>query len=126
MSYIRCTSNPEGLYVYHDVRGTIFFDSVDIPANLFYRFIKLMPRWDSNFKRGRLEIKEVAVPCEREIPVELKDIYKNLDIQPCISKICFYYQGVEIARMWPVTWKYIYENVMRYINTRKNKKKVKK
>lgn len=59
MSYIRCGSNPERLYVFHSTGGYIDFSTPEnignsiimIRANIFYRFIKLMPRWDAEFKR---------------------------------------------------------------------------
>lgn len=138
MSFIRCTSNPEGLYVYHNVDGTITWvgkgmeTETKIPANLFYTFVKKMSYWNAEFKRGSLEIKETFYRTGKKLTPDIKRIneaYKAQGSQnllvPGNTKITLFYKGVEVARMWPVTWRYIYDNVMGSIERNAAKKKKK-
>jgi len=125
MSYIRSTSNPEGLYVYHDVNGHIYFNcSKSIPANIFYRFIreignKYHGSFNMDYKLGQLEVKEIFYPSKKKIP----EAFKVLGMKPGNYKMTLYWKGKEIARMWVVTWQYIANNAFRNILRRDKKKK---
>ncbi len=124
MSYIRSTSNPEGLYVYHDVNGNIVFNCKDsIPANVFYRFIreigdKYHGYFNVDYKRGQLEIKDIFYPSKKKIPKE----FKALNLKSGNYKLTLYWKGKEIARMWGVTWQYLARGIYQYIK-RQDKKK---
>lgn len=122
MSFIRCTSNPEGLYVFHHVGGLIYFNSVFIPANIFYRFIKLMPHWHRDFKRGSLEISNEFFPSKRKA----SKVEKMMGLKPGSYKMVFRYKGQVVASMYDVTWKYIYDNALRAAKNPIRKKKSRK
>ena len=122
MSFIRCLSNPEGLYVYDCVGGTTCWstrkDNIHIPNSIWVRFIKSIPRWQLDHKRGCLEIKEVYIKHKRK----QNEIEKEFDLHPGNYKYILYYRGKEVARMWATTWKYIYSNMMaNYTDKRYNK-----
>jgi hypothetical protein len=66
MSYIRCASNPEGLYIWHDVDGTIHWtdcngENARLPVKSFNGLIR---KYERNYHQ---------VPCEYE-EIKLEDV----------------------------------------------------
>lgn len=94
MSYIRCLSNPEGLYVWADCDGTTYFwiggeenddkSCIRIPN---HHFVKVCEKW-----------------YEGEDPLSYKGVKVYEDNKDW--KIVLSYKGKSI-RMWRVTWEYI-------------------
>jgi hypothetical protein len=74
-----------------------------------------MPYWSSDFKRGSLEIKEVFYSNKRKQTKEEKLLAKELGLKSIHGncKVTLFYKGKEVARMWPVTWKYIYDHAIK-------------
>ena len=125
MSFIRCTSNPEGLYVYGCVGGTTCWstrkDNIHIPNSIWIRFIKSIPRWNADHKRGCLEIKEVYIRHKKKQSATDKEFLWHRGNY----KYVLYYRGKEVTRMWTTTWKYIYNNMIATYEHEKNKKQKK-
>ncbi len=126
MSYIRCTSNPDGLYVYHNVDGYMDFmiggKTHKIPVNIFRTFIreigdKYHGFFGINFKKGSLEVKEVFIKSRKK----RDKILKALDFYPGSYKMQLYYKGNLICSLWLVTWQYVANGIYRDIK-RKQKK----
>lgn len=119
MSFIRCTSNPEGLYVYDCVGGTTCWstrkDNIHIPRSIWVRFIKSIPRWQLDHKWGCLEIKEIFFKHKKK----KTDLCKELNYDRGNYKHVLYYRGKEVARMWPTTWRYIYDNMIKTYTAKK-------
>jgi len=103
MSFIRCTSNPEGLFVYEGNDEMIYFLS-NSPENIetscraenFYELIRKIHK-----HHGYIDDKEIQ--------------FKNLSIQETEDcKIKLMVEGVFI-KMFRITWEYIYNNVKSYL-----------
>ena len=102
MSYIRSTSNPEGLYVYEGTKGIYFQDlkrGVICDQKDFKTFVTLFSNgyWDY-FSYKNISIKEVN---------------KNNNF-----KIILTIDNTEFE-MWYVTWMYIMNNILRTMKVEK-------
>jgi hypothetical protein len=105
MSYIRCLSNPDDCYCYHDVNGSVYISTketikqgikngkfgvgVFIPAREFYGLVKKFhTSWDTEVKWGQFSIKE----CKgfRKYQLTYKD---------------------QSFKLWQVTWHYIVQKI---------------
>ena len=113
MSYIRCLSNPEGLYIFDSGKYLNFCrrDLKLIPYGYFKSFMRAYTKKENewrfdNFTWGKLSIKEVYVGHKKK----LKKIDKELGYKPGNYKYELRYDGELIARMWQVTWEYIVNN----------------
>ena len=114
MSYIRCLSNPEGLYIFDDGKNMNFAigDKLQIiPSGYFNSFItaylKKENAWrEDDFTWGKISIKEVFVLHKKKPD----DFQKFLKVKPGSYKYELRYNGKLIARMWHVTWCYIVNN----------------
>lgn len=121
MSFIRCTSNPEGLYIYHGPNGQIYIHGGEksitiIPANIFYKFIKSITYCGQNYKKGSLEIKEEYFSFRKK----KTDIENIFNLPPAGNfKYVLYYKNEKVAVMWRVTWCYIYNNIKQSLDRKK-------
>jgi len=102
MSYIRCLSNPEGLYVYENAGGLVFcmpYPQKGVTCNTanFHEFIK---RYDEN-NWDDFEWNDFSV----------KEENRNGDY-----KIYLKIDGIEFE-LWYVTWAHIVYEVLRRIST---------
>jgi hypothetical protein len=149
MSYIRCLSNPEGLYVWHDVDGTVHLHyggrkkpksplSKGTEMRVPYRtFVRAVERWEASGEDRTsvhgFEIEELHVYLKtgKRVPDfksnedairYLKDARKN----PSEYKIRVSYGG-SFIHLWSVTWQYVVNNVMeREMKRHRARRKAKK
>lgn len=102
MSYIRCLSNPEGLYIYGSSAGLeICFPAVDNRKTIICNnsdFEKFVRKWDSEGMPDEFSYKEFSIVEENRGSGEFKQYLKI---------------GNEEIEMWHVTWMYIVHNVLR-------------
>jgi hypothetical protein len=135
VSYIRCTSNPEGLYVYEQVQGgVVLWGGLPEPLSRFVMaprgkepavlvmpvrdFRKLALRWLKDFvdvRVGRLRVREVwihgptgRIVSEDRLPANFRKMREhNLHV-------VLTYGRWRIA-MWKVTWDYVCWSVERQL-----------
>lgn len=151
MSYIRCLSNPERLYAWHDVDGTVHIhyggpymvkpplskgEEMRVPLRTFMHAIKHWDdtgNWEDRTSIRGFTIEEVHIYLKTGKPVPnfknnkdairyLKDSKKH----PSEYKIRVSYKG-NFIHLWRVTWQYVVNNVMererkRYLARRRAKK----
>jgi hypothetical protein len=134
VSYIRCLSNPEGLYMWHDVSGKVamccsaILDKHGNPKVLYFPakdFFKAVRLWEDNYgepvKVGDIELREVWVNVKtgriREDPKNRKEAMKSVrrmfrkSAAKYDLKILFRYKRERIF-MWQVTWEYAVNQVL--------------
>lgn len=123
MSYIRCLSNPEGLYVHEDMDSYIHIswivkpplssgkeDVMLIPYKAFYGGIR---KWDrtgrcKNFKG--FSIKERYIYLKTGKPVSKQDFIKSFEDKKHKGyRVRLSYQN-KFVYLWSVTWEYIVQN----------------
>jgi hypothetical protein len=143
MSFIRATSNPEALYVYHDVGKFISWTQGPILCNIkpenkvslkdFYGLMRKVIKSDGYMpaKCGSFSVEEAHV-YESSTLKKIKYVDKRrsikqmiLDDKPSCFKIIVRNKGKVIGLLWPVTWRYVVSNVenrdiSRYAKRRKN------
>lgn len=116
MSYIRCLSNPEKLYIWGSGKYIDFAtnspDLKSIPSGYFNSFmsayLKKGNEWRfDDFQWGKLSIKEVFVKHKRK-QTKFEKEFGNY--KPGNYKYELRYGGKLIVRMWMVTWAYIVNN----------------
>lgn len=135
MSYIRCTSNPEGLYVwccnkYCNIWHGDWEDSnkIKIPIKIWNEYEKSFRKnldhiYVSNYNKNRFIIKEVQYCKKLGRNLIKKDIRDFLGIYKHPTKFLWQisYKG-KLVRVNEVTWHYIMYNVARgYHMEQKNK-----
>lgn len=145
MSYIRCLSNPEGLYVWADTRGTVTLNynvgkglaspaakprdpaQFSLPRHVFEHVAR---RWEANGREGPVEfrgcrVEEVYVfrKTGKVVPDEERTIERTImDSRRRETLVRFSY-GESFVHMWRVTWAYIVANV---VERRRPKRRAKK
>lgn len=102
MSYIRCTSNPDNLYVWGDCQDIIhWWPGVEVyhemPGRVFRGLMK------AYYRRGGTE--------DEPIEFENARIYESSDDW----KVVVEYNGLKAwqIRLWPVTFDYVHQNWLR-------------
>jgi len=108
MSYIRCTSNPENLYVWHDIDGNVYWstggDMNPMPADIFEGLMRYTySQYEDYQQPGGLYFKE-------------GDHCANIREKDFGKIIVTYWHDFNKAKptwqveMWLVTFYYIYNN----------------
>lgn len=112
MSYIRCLSNPEGLYIIGTSEGVEIFGEKPIvmPAKDFNNLIKMYvkDRCNEDFQSGGIKLVYKRVPPFKDTVFGKMGNFKWV--------LTFKKRRVE---MWDVTWNHIVCNNMRHICTKK-------
>lgn len=146
MSYIRCLSNPEGLYIYSDGGGICihgnFGDDEDfmrVPEKDFHgigmKYGREYLMGDRPLKFGGITLREVKVVKGTDriyTPIHHKkmgihdDTRRWFDKPQTEHKILFSYGGKSFL-MWRVTWDYIVRSIQNHVDwDRKEKRKRKR
>ena len=142
MSYIRCLSNPEGLYIYGDGSGIlIHYDggSMYVPEKDFHKVGLEYVRYhwaEHGMRSGDLVVREVEVirgtdmvyfePRHKKLGIaEVWGHRKYLDGPRTDHKVLFSYKGKSFI-MWRVTWDYIAQSIKNYVEWEENRKKKRK
>lgn len=142
MSFIRCLSNPEGLYVWSDVDGTVHIhyggrkkpkpplskgDDMRVPYRTFMRVCKKWDGWEDDVRVNGFRVKEEHVFLKTGKPVP-SDLYanvtayaKHMDKHPAEYLIRVSYKG-NFVYLWRVTWQYVVSNAVRRIELRKKRR----
>lgn len=109
MSYIRCLSSPEGLYVYGDENGNVSWNcQILIPEEEFKAFLK---EFGAGYgKLGDIEIRQLE--SRRKVKNPFPELGSD-KITIASYKDALYYKGELISKMWRVTWVYIARNMMK-------------
>lgn len=134
MSYIRCGSNPEGLYVFESGSGLEFWwtDEKDqqrkviCKPSTFKQFMKKLFKQDGYLYEKPVVHKNISAQ-EVFVDTTKKKKYKIFKEEVYIEQmlggkikwhiwVCLKIDKIKIL-MWPVTWRYFYNN---YIETNKN------
>lgn len=115
MSFIRCTSNPEGMYVYHHVDGYIsmstspfnFEKELKIPPRNFYHVCKRYDKYGFNqVKYGDFEVREVQI-YEKSGEIIKKEIDFLHERKKIGYRMAIIWKGEIKFLLWRVTWDYI-------------------
>jgi hypothetical protein len=109
MSYIRCLSNPEGLYIWPDIDGTVkvtmagknFINEKNIPIPVFNGLIK---KWNKNYQEFPCSYKDAKV----------EEIWFNTQ-----NKISVFLRGI-----WSITY-FLYKHGFKIQSIPKTKKELK-
>ena len=118
MSFIRATSNPEGLYVFDHIGGYVAWWGCgkvwELPRKDFYALARAYAR-GQNYQRGRfgpLSYKEVWVKAGTH--VEHGDCCRRGG-RYCAHdmKIKFTFRGMGSVYLWRVTWEYMIRNAIK-------------
>lgn len=140
MSFIRCLSNPEGLYVWSDVDGTVHIhyggrkrpkpplskgDDMCVPYRDFMRACQKWDGWEDDVRVNGFRIKEEHVYLKTGKPVPNMDRWKKVSAycdhmkkNPAEFLIRVSYKG-NFVYLWRVTWQYVVSNAVRRIELRK-------
>ena len=124
MAFIRCLSNPEGLYIWHDISRKIYITCAKdefqankakkIPAWIWYGYFEKYKN-NHGFWRNRTDLNEYGsfrgLECGED-----RILINNLNEYRCYIK----YDGWKIY-MYPVTFHYIANNVIKTLQ--RNRKK---
>ena len=133
MSYIRCLSNPEGLYAWSDGNTTHLWHNVkrplssgEKPNKKFPSFEILVPTkifdkvcflWDeceqpASYRGARAEEVYVYTKTGKKVPSKqsLKKFFKDKRASRVLIK--FSYKG-QFFMMWDVTWEYVVRSAVR-------------
>jgi len=131
MSYIRCLSNPEGLYIYGNTKGQItishnipsprakpgyvkgeFPPEIVLPQHIFHYVCQRWNNGNESIKYRGCKVKEEYIEWKNG-----KKISNNITAEELLTRnvrreylIKFEYKG-KWFYMWRVTWKYIVRNV---------------
>lgn len=134
MSYIRSTSNPERLYVWADVDGTVHLhyggpyrvkpplskgEELRVPYKTFVRAVRHWDesgRYKTDINGFKIEEIHVYLKTGKRVPEfkNNKDAIRYLDEvkkKPSEYKIRVSYRG-NFIHLWSVTWQYVVNNVM--------------
>jgi hypothetical protein len=134
MSYIRCLSNPEGMYIYggadgvwisHNVKPPLASKEADdgcsphfvVPSRDFDRLgLKWAKDWayDEHVRSGKLAAQQVHVYLDTGKPVEknwANRFFRKGPKRPSAFLIKLSY-GRHFVMMWRVTWHYIVQNIV--------------
>lgn len=143
MSIIRCLSNPEELYVYHDCSGPIVIsckavldrwgnpEMIEVPAKSFYRACQkwrdgIFDMYDEGVSHRGIIVREVPVysKSRRIVPKAALQggILKRAGMAEYNYQIMFQYKKYRIF-MWRVTWAYIVNNAVGRIARKKRRKR---
>ena len=149
MSYIRCLSNPERLYAWHDIDGTVHLHyggnkAVKPPLSKgeemrvpYKTFIRAVQNWDAHGGfEGRTSyrgftIEEIHVYLKTGKlfdPERWKSASKYIDHSaknPNEFLIRVSYKG-NFIHLWGVTWQYVVNNVMERRRIRARKRRAKR
>lgn len=114
MSYIRSTSNPEGLYIWGNGKDVIIVTTnfhEHIPQKIFDGLLeKCRKEFDNNINYKKASIKEVWVikkhKCNKWCKMKNKKTGKLIYGCPANLKIRLSYKNWHID-MWQVTWEHI-------------------
>jgi hypothetical protein len=143
VSYIRCTSNPEGLYAWSDGHTTHLWHNVKKPLSSGKKpnekfpsheilvptkiFDKVCALWDeceqpASYRGARVEEVYVYTKTGKKVPEQpLKKFFKDKRAREMLIK--FSYKG-QFFMMWNVTWEYVVRSAVRQLDwQRKDKKK---
>ena len=138
MSYIRCGSNPEGLYIFGGLKGIeVYTDRAskkDISWTIPFRHFKeVCKRWDEAFdedegvKYGDFSCKCVWVNSDfeekevKEVSEHFEKVFKQaIEAKPTVglqleNKVKLTWKGESIY-LWDVTWLVVVQRVVRDIN----------
>lgn len=117
MSYIRCHSNPEGLYIWHDTSNRIAIVSKEhdkilwAPVSEFNRLIRKERAFHPlPFKTKNLWLSEVTVTEGTNTQIKQREnvSFENwIKRTPPDYKIKLSIRGQGSIYMWRVTWSYI-------------------
>lgn len=127
MSFIRCLSNPERLYVWHDVDGTVHihyggkgapkppFSKGELMCVPWKTFLKAAEQWDWNEEcryRGFV-VEEVYVFMDtgKKVPSSY-DVITAKPRRKTEYLIRVSYKG-NFVFLWKVTWAYVMESCLR-------------
>ena len=135
MSYIRCLSNPEGLYIYLSTEGHIdiahclkppfrskeknptFPGMMVIPPKIFFeachRWDHGPDQWVGPVKVGDLLVEERHIYEDdgTKVPSDWRPFRKGRKERPTSYRILFKYKSQYIM-LWRVTWHYVVANVV--------------
>lgn len=118
MSFIRSGTNPEGLYVYHDVgefislshKGTRGQPPWEIPVDDFYLLVANYQNEGEPVKAGALSLREAYVCPKGHRHREKCKLGGQLVCGTYQMRLSF--EGRGHVDMWQVTWDYIVKNVI--------------
>lgn len=142
MSYIRCLSNPEALYIYGDCSGYVNIShgvkpplssgrDFRIPDRDFHRVGKKWADWcdeERGIKSGHLKVQEILVYRDTGKPVgrEWRKNYFHKKQRPTDFLVRISYKR-DFVFLWKVTWEYVVHSIVDHIKFyREHKKKRKK
>lgn len=142
MSYIRCLSNPEALYIYGDCSGYVNIShgvkpplssgrDFRIPNRDFHRVGKKWADWcdeESGIKSGHLKVQEINVYRDTGKPVgrEWRKNYFHKKQRPTDFLVRISYKR-DFVFLWRVTWEYVVHSIVDHIKFyREHKKRGKK
>lgn len=135
MSYIRCLSNPEGLYIYSSSEGVQIHHCLRYPMATegtghldntitikeekdFFRACHLWDHgphaWHGPVKVGKLSLQEVHIfeRTAKKVPKDWDHVdRKNWKAKTRFS-VCLQY-GKHYIMLWRVTWQYVVANVVK-------------
>lgn len=135
MSFIRCLSNPEGLYAYHHTDGYIALHADQLGECLANPLVIPLREWgylkrhyrrylDMEFTRPTLRVKECYTRAGTDIEhPEPKDWLKNNT--PLDNRLCLSVKTKGRWRhlyLWDVTYRYMMDNAIRQDDRRNGKK----
>ena len=140
MSFIRCLSNPEAMYIWHDVDETVHIthsvkpplaskgDEFCVPTRLWYGLWRVVERNHGlylnegdvlKFGDLKLEEKHIYIDSGRIVKsYKMKDLFAER--KPTSFRWKFSY-GKHFVYMWQVTLEHIYLNVLEQLEREKTK-----
>ena len=121
MSYIRSTSNPEGLYIWHDVSEDIMIHwnqmpplcskqtGMAIPAKVFYKAVE-KAKWGEKTTVDGFTIEEqyIFMDTGKKVPTN-HDIFREQ--RKLAYQIKLSYKN-RFVFLWKVTWRYVVDGVL--------------
>ena len=125
MSYIRCLSNPEGLYIFGsrkciEIYGAGDFQGKFVPYHVWYGFFQ---KYKDNYGFWRHD-KETNMDFGSYRGFRCGEVWDDSEGKRRLQ-VYMSYAGWEI-RMWHVTWAYIANGVEQHLPVPKRKRKKKK
>lgn len=140
MSYIRCTSNPENLYVFESVDGLHFYFGeersktpinsrkqmhVCVDPKVFQQFIKKLQKklwigYENPVVHKNISIRDIIIAYKKDKRYVIKKLnwkgdnsdYDNYD--DVVHLVCLQIDKTNIC-MWKVTWDYLYNNYNNFL-----------
>lgn len=141
MSYIRCLSNPEALYIWGDCQGYVNIShcvkpplssgrQFRIPTKDFHRVGKKWSEWcdeEKGIRLGHLRIQEIHVYRDTGKPVGpewMKNFLKKKKREADFLVKVSYKR--DFVFLWKVTWKYVVDSIVDHIEFYRDSKKKRK